>query len=86
MPSSDTTADAAVGSAGRTLKASLLLGTGVFEGREDSPGVGIAMFGGSGVFEGREDSPDILAVVAMVHEVETTRGGTSAGFRVRPSY
>ena len=73
VPSTDAIADVAPGPTGSALRASLLIGTGVFEGREDSPVIGMAVFGGTGVFEGREDSPDVLAMVAVVHEVEAAR-------------
>lgn len=56
---------------GTALKASLRSGTGVFVGREDSPGVGLCLCEGTGVFEGRDDSPDLQAVVALVQKVES---------------
>ena len=56
---------------GTALKASLRNGTGVFEGREDSPDLGLCLCEGTGVFEGRGDSPDLDAVVALVQRVES---------------
>lgn len=56
---------------GTALKASLRNGTGVFEGREDSPDVGSCLCEGTGVFEGRDDSPDLESVTALVQKVES---------------
>ena len=56
---------------GTARKASMRSGTGVFEGREDSPDVGLCLCEGTGVFEGRDDSPDVEAVAALVHNLET---------------
>ena len=58
---------------GTALKASLRSGTGVFEGREDSPDVGLCLCEGTGVFEGRDDSPNLEAINALVQKVESNR-------------
>ena len=67
---------------GTALKASLRSGTGVFEGREDSPDVGLCLCEGTGVFEGRDDSPDLEAVDALVQKVESNESGAEEERRV----
>ena len=59
---------------GSPSKSALKKGTGVFEGREDSPGVALDSYGmGTGVFEGREDSPDGELIVKIAECVELKR-------------